>query len=90
MTVNENYLDQHGRSCLVFSGVKKFSDVYDWLLNHYNGFKFAIILDCSKDELPEPDSKIYVNFLHDLQDEVNFEAGYVRADKDTFKRRKNR
>lgn len=87
MTVNEYYEDQHGRSCLVFSGVKKFSDVYEWLFNHYNGYKFAILLDCSKDELPEPDSKIYVNFLDELHDEVAMEAGYIRVDKDTFKRR---
>lgn len=87
MTVNECYEDQHGRSCLVFSGVKKFTDVYEWLFNHYNGYKFAVLLDCSKDEFPEPDSKIYVNFLDELHDEVAMEAGYVRADKDTFIRR---
>ena len=71
----------------MFSGVKKFTDVYEWLFNHYNGYKFAILLDCSKDEFPEPDSKIYVNFLDELHDEVAIEAGYVRADKDTFIRR---
>ena len=31
MKVDENYLDKYGRSCLVFSGVKKFSDVYDFM-----------------------------------------------------------
>ena len=87
MTVNENYEDRYGRSCLVFSGVKKFTDVYEWLFNHYNGYKFAILLDCSKDEFPETDSKIYVNFLDELHDEVAMESGYVRADKDTFIRR---
>lgn len=87
MTVNECYEDKYGRSCIVFSGVKKFSDVYDWLFNHYNGYKFAILLDCSMSEYPEPDSKIYVHFLDELHDEVAMEAGYIRADKDTFKRR---
>ncbi|MDD7515909.1 hypothetical protein [Ruminococcus flavefaciens] len=44
MKVNENYSDGLGRSCLVFSGVRKFSDIYDWLFEHYNGYKFCIVL----------------------------------------------
>lgn len=87
MTVNENYEDRYGRSCIVFSGVRKFSDVYEWLFDHYNGYKFGIVLDCSRDEFPEQDNRIYVNFLDELHDEVAMEAGYVRADKDTYRRR---
>ncbi len=87
MTVNEDFTDRYGRSCLVFSGVRKFSEVHDWLHLHYYGYKFGIVLDCSKDELPEPDGKIYVNFLDELHDEAALEAGYVRVDKDTYKRR---
>ena len=87
MKVDENYVDSHGRSCLVFSGVRKFSDVYDWLFDHYNGYKFGIVLDCSREELPELDNKIYVNFLDDLQEEVNLESGYIRIDRNTYKRR---
>ena len=34
MTVDECFTDRHGRSCLVFSGVRKFNDVYDWLFQH--------------------------------------------------------
>lgn len=86
MTVNETCEDQYGRSLIVFSGVRRFSEVYDWLFAHYNGYKFAILLDCSKDELPEPDSKIYVNFLHDLHDEVAMEAGYIRKDNSYVRR----
>lgn len=89
MTVDECFTDKCGRSCLVFSGVKKFSDVYDWLYSHYYGYKFGIVLDCSKDELPEPDNKIYVNFLDELLDEVALEADFVRKDRDTFVRRGN-
>jgi ribosomal protein S24E len=77
MKVNEDYLDGYGRSCLVFSGVRKFSDVYDWLFEHYNGYKFCIVLDCSTSEYPEPDNKIYVHFMDELQEEVNLEAGYI-------------
>ena len=87
MTVNENYEDRYGRSCIVFSGVRKFSDVYEWLFDHDNGYKFGIVLDCSREECPEQDNRIYVNFLDELHDEVAMEAGYVRADKDTYMRR---
>lgn len=66
MKVDESFTDRHGRSCLVFSGVKKFSDVYDWLFQHYSGYKFCIVLDCSCDEMPEPDSRIYVHFMDEL------------------------
>ncbi|MBR1823284.1 MAG: hypothetical protein IJ779_03505 [Ruminococcus sp.] len=86
MTVNENYEDQYGRSCIVFSGVRKFSEVYDWLFAHYSGYKFAVLLDCSKDELPDPDNKIYVNFLADLHEEVAMETGYVRKDNSYVRR----
>ena len=87
MTVDECFTDRHGRSCLVFSGVRKFNDVYDWLFQHYSGYKFCIVLDCSSDELPEPDPKIYVHFMDELHEEVALEAGYIRKDKDTYARR---
>ena len=87
MTVNENCEDQYGRSLIVFSGVRKFSEVYDWLFAHYSGYKFGIVLDCSREEFPEQDNKIYVNFLDELHDEVAMEAGYVRFDKVTYKHR---
>lgn len=87
MTVNENHEDKYCRSCIVFSGVRKFSEVYEWLFQHYQGYKFGIVLDCSREELPELDNKIYVNFLDDLQEEVNFESGYIRIDRNTYKRR---
>ena len=87
MKVDETYIDRHGRSCLVFSGVKKFSDVYDWLFDHYNGYKFGIVLDCSVPEHPGTENQIYVHFLDELHDEVALEAGYIRKDKDTYVRR---
>ena len=90
MKVDENFLDKYSRSCLVFSGVKKFSDVYDWLFQHYQGYKFCITLDLSSDEYQEQDTKIYVNFMDEIMEEVAMEAGYFRADKDTYKRRELR
>lgn len=87
MTVDEKFVDRHGRCCIVFSGVKKFSDVYDWMYQHYQGYKFGIVLDCSVSEHPDPDNKIYVNFLDELFDEVANEAGYIRKDPNTYIRR---
>ena len=87
MTVDETFIDKHGRSCLVFSGVKKFSDVYNWLFDHYNGYKFGIVLDCSFSERPVPENKIYVHFLDELHDEVALEAGYIRKDRNTYIKR---
>lgn len=76
MKVDETRTDRHGRPMLVFSGVKKFSEVYDYLFDHYNGYKFGIVLDVSQDERPEPDNNIYVNFLDELAEEVLLEYGY--------------
>lgn len=86
MTVDECFEDRHGRSCIVFSGVKRFADVYEWLFNHYNGYKFGIVLDCSLSEHPEPDAKIYVNFLDELMDEVAMESGYIKKENAYVKR----
>lgn len=85
MTVDDCYMDQYNRSCIVFSGVKRFADVYDWLFNHYNGYKFGIVLDCRGD-YPEPDNKIYVNFLDELMDEVALESDYIKKDNAYVKR----
>lgn len=78
MTVDDCKTDRLGRSVITFTGVKKFSDVYDWLFQHYWGYKFGIVLDCSLSEYPEPDGRIYVHFLDELHDEVAMEAGYIR------------
>ena len=86
MTVDENFTDRHGRSCLVFSGVKKLPEVYDWLFSHYNGYKFVIMLDCSMSEHPEPESKIYVHFFDEVFEEAAMEAGYIKRG-DTYVRR---
>ena len=77
MKVDETQEDRYGRAVFVFSGVKKFEEVYDWLFTHYNGYKFGVVLDCSQPEREEPDSKIYVNFLDELSEEVMMEAGYT-------------
>lgn len=76
MKIDETQVDRYGRSVLVFSGVKKLSDIYDWLFTNYNGYKFGIVLDCSQPEREEPDGKIYVNFLDELLEEIASEAGY--------------
>ena len=83
MKVDETRTDRHGRSMLVFSGVKKISEVYDYLFDHYNGYKFGIALDVSQD-----DNNIYVNFLDELAEEVMLEYGYsYDQESDIYKHR---
>lgn len=48
--------DKYGRGYIVFTGVKNLYEVYDWLYQHYWGYKFGIVFDCTKD-CPEPDKK---------------------------------
>lgn len=76
MKVDDTQTDRHGRTMIVFSGVRKFSEVYDWLFDHYNGYKFGIVLDCSQSERAEPDNNIYVYFLDEMAEEIMVEYGY--------------
>lgn len=88
MKVTENCVDRFGREYFVFSGYRSIDEVYMWLnLNGYSGYKFGIILDCTPEELPEPDKKLYVYFLDELMEEVAAYSGFNRTDKSTYKRR---
>lgn len=70
--------DKFNRALIVFTGVKKFSEVTDWLFDHYNGYKFGIVIDVTGTERGAEDNSIYVNFLDELQEEVNYHCDYVR------------
>lgn len=87
MTVIEDQEDRYGRSLLIFSGVKSIDEVYFWLQQHYDGYKFGIVFDCTKDELQKPDRKVYVNWLDELADEVMHYCDYEKTDKHTYKKR---
>ena len=85
MKVLEDETDRYGRSMFVFSGVKNIDEVYTWLQQHYSGYKFGMVFDCTRDELQEPDRKFYVYFLDELTDEVMAYSDFVKVDKKTWK-----
>ena len=85
MKVLEDETDRYGRSMFVFSGVKNIDEVYTWLQQHYSGYKFGMVFDCTRDELQEPDRKFYVYFLDELTEEVMAYSNFIRVDKKTWK-----
>ncbi len=85
MKVLEDETDRYGRSMFVFSGVKNIDEVYTWLQQHYSGYKFGMVFDCTRDELQEPDRKFYVYFLDELTEEVMAYSDFVKVDKKTWK-----
>lgn len=89
MKVTENLIDRFGRDYTAFSGYKSIDDVYQWLyLNGYSGYKFGIVIDCTPEEMHDPDRKLYVYFLDELTEEVMHYSDFYKADKDTYKKRK--
>ena len=85
MKVLEDETDRYGRSMFVFSGVKNIDEVYTWLQQHYSGYKFGMVFDCTRDELQEPDRKFYVYFLDELTEEVMAYSDFVKVDNKTWK-----
>ena len=85
MKVLEDETDRYGRSMFVFSGVKNIDEVYTWLQQHYSGYKFGMVFDCTRDELQEPDRKFYVYFLDELTEEVMAYSDFIKIDKKTWK-----
>lgn len=51
--------------------------IQEWLYRHHEGYKFAIIFDCTKDEWEEPDKESMIYFLDDILDEI---INYCGAD----------
>ena len=85
MKVLEDETDGYGRSMFVFSGVKNIDEVYTWLQQHYSGYKFGMVFDCTGDEFQEPDRKFYVYFLDELTEEVMAYSDFIKVDKKTWK-----
>lgn len=53
-------------------------NIYEWLHRNYQGYKFAILFDCTKDEFEEPEKETPVYFLDTFFDEV---LAYIGIDK---------
>ena len=58
----------------------------EWLYYRYQGYKFAIVFDCTKDEFEEPEKETPVYFLDTVLDELLEYAG-VESIKEWLKRK---
>ena len=54
MKVIEDVQDKYGNYCIIFKSTN-LKAIHEWLHTHYsgNGFKFAIVIDLSIDEITE-------------------------------------
>lgn len=80
MKVNETEnLDRFGiyPCCRVSGKDANPQNIQEWLYRNYEGYKFTIIFDCTKDEWEEPDKETPVYFLDSILDEV---INYCGAD----------
>lgn len=73
---NDSTQDRYGKYPIVFKGAKNLREVHDYLWRHYNGYKFAIIFDETKDEYEDYGTSILVYFLDEILDEA---AEYANA-----------
>ena len=84
MKVIEDKQDRFGNFPIWFNSYN-LKDISEWLYSRYNGFKFAIVIDVSKDsdgdvlEKPLP-----VYFLDDIAEEVAQEADKKLVDKKEY------
>lgn len=80
MKVNETEKpDRYGEypCCRVSGKDANPQNIHEWLYRNYDGYKFAIIFDCTKDEWEELDKETPVYFLDAILDEV---INYCGAD----------
>lgn len=71
---NESTEDFAGRYPIVFKGVKRPQEIYDYLFQHYHGYKFAVLFDTTHDEWEEyGDIKVY--FLDEVMEEAMVYSG---------------
>ena len=84
MKVIEDKQDRFGNFPIWFNSYN-LKDISEWLYSRYNGFKFAIVIDVSKDsdgdvlEKPLP-----VYFMGDIAEEVAQEADKKLVDKKEY------
>lgn len=70
MKVKTDIPDRYGRYPLRVSGMKSLKELNNYLWQNYQGFKFAIVFDESKDEFEELEPEVLVYFLDTLVEEV--------------------
>ena len=72
MKVIQDVADRFGKSPIIFKGRNiKLEDIHQWLFEHYQGYKFAIVIDETVDEYEEQFTKsVYVYFLDEIKEEL--------------------
>jgi hypothetical protein len=72
MKVIQDVADRFGRYPIIFKGKNvKLEAIHDWLFLHYQGYKFAIVIDETVDEFEEQFTKsVYVYFLDEITSEL--------------------
>lgn len=84
MKVIEDKQDRFGNFPIWFNS-HNLKDISEWLYSRYNGFKFAIVIDVSKegdgDVLEKP---LPVYFMGDIAEEVALEADKKLVDKKEY------
>lgn len=72
MKVIQDVTDRFGRYPIIFKGRNiKLEDIHQWLFEHYQGYKFAIVIDETVDEFEEQFTKlVYVYFLDEIREEL--------------------
>ena len=71
--IDEGSSDRFGKFPIIFKNAS-IAQIHEWLFNHYQGYKFAIVFDETKDEYEEYDGA-YVYFLDTILDEASDYAG---------------
>ena len=79
MKVVEALIDKYGRNYIKFTGVKRLQEIQDWLFDHYQGYKFAMVFDCYPDECQEIGNEYWVYYFDDLAEELLIYSGYNKA-----------
>ncbi len=72
MKVIQDVADRFGKYPIIFRGRNiKLEDIHQWLFEHYQGYKFAIVIDETVDEFEEQFTKlVYVYFLDEIREEL--------------------
>lgn len=61
-------------------------DINDYLQHHYDGYKFAIVIDCTLGEIAPLEKPLPVYFFGDIAKEVAQEADKVLLDKKEYQK----
>lgn len=72
MKVIQDVTDRFGKYPIIFKGRNiKLEDIHQWLFEHYQGYKFAIVIDETVDEFEEQFTKlVYFYFLDEIREEL--------------------